>query len=189
MSSVQVQTSFQRFCGGETAAFEELLVEYSGAAYATAVQILRDPGRAEEAVQDAFVRVWQRAGQFDAERGNERSWILAVVRNQAIDTFRKRFRSVERSIEETPAVYGMRDTADTWESVLAGLTAARVRQALETLPPDQREAVVKAYYGGVRPVELARQLGIPEGTVRSRLRLGLSRLRELLAPVREELTQ
>lgn len=164
------------------------MAEYTGPAYATAVQILRDPGRAEEAVQDAFVRVWQRAAQFDEERGNERSWILAIVRNQAIDLFRKRFRSMERSIEETPAVYALRDSADTWESVLAGLNATTVKNALGSLPADQQEVVVKAYYGGVRPAELARQLGIPEGTVRSRLRLGLVRMREALGPVREELT-
>ncbi len=181
-------TAFLRFRAGEEAAFDAVVVEYAGPAYATAIQVLREQARAEEAVQDAFLRIWKRAGQFDPERGNERSWILAVVRNTAIDSLRKRARAMERSIEDTPAVYALRDPEDTWEQVLNGLTGSRVRQALEELPRDQRDVIVKAYYGGVRPVDVARELGIPEGTVRSRLRLGLGRLRELLEPVREELT-
>lgn len=188
MSQPASQSAFLRFRAGDSSAFDTLVAEYTGAAYATAVQVLGDAARAEEAVQDAFVRIWQRASQFDPARGNERSWILAIVRNQAIDTFRKRFRTMERSIDDTPAVYALRDPSDTWQTVLDGLTATRVREALETLPRDQQEVVVKAYYEGVRPVEIARQLSIPEGTVRSRLRLGLSRLRESLGPVREELT-
>lgn len=188
MTAPSASSAFLRFREGETGAFEAVVAEYTGPAYATAVQVLGDAARAEEAVQDAFVRIWQRSAQFDPARGNERSWILAIVRNQAIDTFRKRFRTMERSIDDTPAVYALRDPSDTWQTVLDGLTATRVRQALETLPTDQQEVVVKAYYEGVRPVEIARQLKIPEGTVRSRLRLGLARLRESLGPVREELT-
>lgn len=182
------QTAFMRFRSGEDSAFDSVVSEYTGPAYATAVQVLGDPARAEEAVQDGFVRVWRRAAQFDPQRGSERTWILAVVRNSAIDMLRKRSRTQERSIEESPNVYALRDPSDTWQTVLEGLTAARVRQALEILPPDQQEVVVKTYYEGVRPVEIARQLNIPEGTVRSRLRLGLARLRESLAPVREELS-
>lgn len=188
MSSSDAPTAFMRFRAGDESAFDEVIEAYAGPAYATAVKVLGDPGRAEEAVQDAFVRIWQRAAQFDSARGNERSWILSIVRNQAIDAFRKKHRNPERSIEDTAAVYALRDPSDTWQTVLDGLTATTVKQALEGLPQDQRDVIVKAYYEGVRPVEIARQLGIPEGTVRSRLRLGLARLRETLLPVRQELS-
>ncbi|MEO8540011.1 MAG: RNA polymerase sigma factor [bacterium] len=187
MSDPGSPSPFLRFRSGDASAFDSFVAEYTGPAYATAVRVLGDPARAEEAVQDAFVRIWQRASQFDPVRGHERSWILAIVRNQAIDTFRKRLRTMERSIDDTPAVYALRDPSDTWQTVLDGLTATRVREALDSLPREQQEVVVKAYYEGVRPVEIARQLNIPEGTVRSRLRLGLGRLRESLGPVREEL--
>ena len=186
--SLVTATAFERFRSGDSAAFDDLVREYTGPAFATAIQVLKDAARAEEAVQDAFLRLWQRARQFDPERGVERSWILAIVRNSAIDAFRKQAKAMERSIEDAPAVYALRDPADTWQQVLEGLTGDRVRLALEELPPDQQQVVVQAYYEGIRPVEIARRLGIPEGTVRSRLRLALAKLRETLEPVREELT-
>lgn len=179
-------STFERFRAGEQGAFDELVREYTGPAYATAVQVLKDSARAEEAVQDAFLRVWQRAAQFDPARGNERSWILSIVRNSAIDAFRKHTRARERSIDDTPAVYELRDPSDTWQQVLAGLTNSRVSAALAELSDEQRAVVRQAYYEGVRPVDIARALGIPEGTVRSRLRLALAKLRESLEPAREE---
>lgn len=184
-----LRTAFERLRGDDGSAIDPVMAEYGRLAFATAFHVLRDSSLAEEAVQDAFVRVWQRARQFDPERGNERTWILSIVRNSAIDTARKRSRMLERSIDDVPAVYGLRHPDDTWQSVLAGMTEARVRQALDELPAEQREVIVKAYYEGVRPVDIARQLRVPEGTIRSRLRLGLAKLREILAPLREELTQ
>ncbi|MGE3075386.1 MAG: RNA polymerase sigma factor [Dehalococcoidia bacterium] len=182
------QSAFSRFRAGDAAAFDELVAEYTGPAYATAVRVLREPAKAEEAVQEAFVRLWQRARQFDPERGVERSWILSVVRNSAIDALRRDSKIRERSIDEGPAVYELRDPDDVWQDVLARLTGERVRSAVKELPPDQQEVVVKAYYQGIRPVDIARELDIAEGTVRSRLRLALAKLREALGPVREELT-
>jgi RNA polymerase sigma-70 factor (ECF subfamily) len=184
-----LSTSFTRFRAGEPEAFDEVVAEYAGLAFATAVRVLREPARAEEAVQEAFVRIWQRARQFDPERGVERSWILSVVRNSAIDVLRRDSRVRERSIDEGPAVYELRDPDDVWQQVLDRLTGETVQAALQMLPVDQQEVVVKAYYQGIRPVDIARELGIAEGTVRSRLRLALVKLRESLAPVREELTQ
>lgn len=187
MLSTQPLTAFLRFRDGDTGAFDAVVAEYTGPAYATAVQVLRDAALAEEAVQDAFLRVWQRAHLFDPAKGAERSWILSIVRNQAIDALRKRARARERSIEDTPAVYALRDPSDTWQAVLAGLTGDRVRQALGELPTEQQDVVVRTYYQGKRPVDVARELGLPEGTVRSRLRLGLQKLRDSLTPVREAL--
>lgn len=185
--SAPTVSPFLQFRDGHADAFDAVVAEYTGPAYAVAVQVLRDAALAEEAVQDAFVRVWQRARMFDPERGAERSWILSIVRNQAIDVLRKRARTPERSIDDTPAVYALRDPSDTWQTVLAGLTGDHVRQALAGLPEEQQQVVVRTYYQGKRPVDVARELGLPEGTVRSRLRLGLQKLRDSLAPVREAL--
>ncbi len=185
--SAPAVSAFLRFREGEKSAFDAVVAEYTGPAYATAVQVLRDSALAEEAVQDAFLRVWQRAHLFDPTKGAERSWILSIVRNQAIDALRKRARARERSIEDTPAVYALRDPDDTWQAVLAGLAGGEVRQALGELPQEQQDVVVRTYYQGKRPVDVARELGLPEGTVRSRLRLGLQKLRESLTPVREAL--
>lgn len=181
-------SAFSRFRNGDQSAFDELVEEYTGPAYATAIQVLREPASAEEAVQEAFVRIWQRSRQFDPGRGVERSWILSIVRNSAIDAHRRRARRQERSIDDGPAVYQLRDPDDVWQQVLQGLAGDHVRSALRALPADQQEVVVKAYYQGIRPVDIAREMGIAEGTVRSRLRLALQKLREALGPIREELT-
>lgn len=180
-------TAFLRYRGGEQAAFDEVVSEYTGPAYAAAVQILRDPALAEEAVQDAFVRLWQRAKQFEPGKGAERGWIMAIVRNQAIDVLRKRARTFERSIDEAPSVYALRDPDDVWQSVLEGLTGEQVLRAIRELPAEQQEVVVRAYYEGKKLVDVARELEIPEGTARSRLRLALAKLRDTLSPVREAL--
>ncbi len=185
--SAPALSAFLRFREGEASAFDAVVAEYTGPAYATAVQVLRDSALAEEAVQDAFLRVWQRAHLFDPSKGTERSWILSVVRNQAIDALRKRARARERSIDDTPAVYALRDPDDTWQAVLGGLAGGEVRRAIEELPREQQDVVVRTYYQGKRPVDVARELGLPEGTVRSRLRLGLQKLRDSLTPMREAL--
>lgn len=182
-----VPTPFQRFRAGDPSAFDHFVAEYTGPAYATALQVLKVPARAEEAVQDAFVRLWQRAGQFDPARGHERSWVLAIARNSAIDALRKQGRTFERSIDDAPSVYALRDPDDVWQQVLEGLTSIDVRAALQQLPAEQQDIVLQVYYEGKRPVEVARELGIAEGTVRSRLRLALAKLREALGPVREDL--
>lgn len=180
-------TAFLQFRAGEEHAFDQVVSEYTGPAYAAALQILRDPALAEEAVQDAFVRLWQRAKQFEPGKGAERSWIMAIVRNQAIDVLRKRARTMERSIDDAPTVYALRDPADVWQSVLEGLTGETVLQAIRELPAEQQEVVVRAYYEGKKLVDVARELDIPEGTARSRLRLALTKLRDTLSPVREAL--
>lgn len=182
-----MSTAFLRFRAGEAAAFDQVVSEYTGPAYAAAVQILRDSALAEEAVQDAFVRLWQRAKQFEPGKGAERSWIMAIVRNQAIDALRKRARTMERSIDEAPHVYALRDPDDVWQSVLDGLTGEQVLRAIRELPAEQQEVIVRAYYEGKKLVDVARELEIPEGTARSRLRLALSKLRDTLSPIREAL--
>lgn len=179
-------SAFELFRAGDAAAFDAVVREYTPYAYGVAVQVLGQPALAEEAVQEAFVRIWKQSARFDPARGPEKAWILAIVRNQAIDLVRKRDRHPERSIEDALGVYGIEDPGDVVQTVLANLTGERVRAAIAQLPEAQRETVVLAYYRGLRPVEIARQTGTAEGTIRSRLRLGLVRLRELLAPVREE---
>jgi RNA polymerase sigma-70 factor (ECF subfamily) len=176
-----VLTALQRFCSGADDAFDELVDTYASSAYAVAYRVLEDQQLAEEAVQEAFVRVWERARAFDSTRGTERTWVLSVVRNQAIDVLRKRQRQRERSIDDEPVVYELKAGDDVWREVLQRLTGEQVRTAVDALPSDQRATVRLAYFDGLRPVEIARQTGVPEGTVRSRLRLGLQRLRHLLS--------
>ena len=184
MHDATESTAFMRFREGDAQAFDEVVAQYRQPAYATALKILGDAGQAEEAVQEAFLRIWRNSHRFEAGRGSERTWLLSVVRNQAIDTMRRRNRRGEVDIEAVPALLTLRDPSDPLAQVEHGSDAEMVRRALEHLPAEQRGAIQLVYYGEMRPPEVSRLLGIPEGTVRSRVRLGLAKLRELL-PARE----
>ena len=150
------------------------------AAYALARQIVRDAERAEDVVQEAFLAVWRRAETFRLERGSARSWLLAVTRNRAIDAIRgaeqRAGRYVSVAVEELPLMAPDDPEGDTLRQVEGRL----VRQALAELPPEQREVVTLAYFGGLSYPEVAERMGIPLGTVKSRMRLALERLRTLM---------
>lgn len=168
----------------EPAALLALYDRYGRIAFALAYRILDDAGTAEEAVQDAFLQVWRRAGSFDTTRGSGlRAWLLTIVHNCAIDLRRRRagYRweivGVE-TIEETIAA------PDLWGDVVNGLDRDHIRAALSALPEDQRSAIEMAYFEGLTHREIAEQISAPLGTVKGRLRLGLQKLSGLLAESR-----
>jgi RNA polymerase sigma-70 factor, ECF subfamily len=173
-------SAFTRYRAGDAAAFDQVVAEYASPAYATAVKVLADPSLAEEAVQEAFVRIWRNAHKFESARGNERTWILSVVRNQSIDMLRKRNRHPESDIDAVPGMALLRDPEDPWKLVAQKLQSSQVKHALDQLPAEQRGVIQLAFFAGMRSVDIARSLNLPEGTVRSRMRLGLGKLREML---------
>jgi RNA polymerase sigma-70 factor, ECF subfamily len=178
-------TAFARFRAGDQHAFEDLVAEYTHSAYAVAVKVLGDSQQAEEAVQEAFLRIWRSAGRFDGSRGSERTWILSVVRNQSIDLLRRRNRHSTVDIDAVPGIAALKDTSapgDPWRQVEQGITAGQIQDALDQLPAEQRGVIQLAFFGGMRSVDIARRFSLPEGTVRSRMRLGLARLRTHLEP-------
>ena len=146
--------------------------------------MLGDPGRAEDAVQEAFLNVWNRAASFDAERGSLRAWLLTSVRNRSIDYLRGRG-AHER--EETPLQERelSRDLAyatssDPWREVAVSLERSAVRDAIASLPNDQRQVIELAYFGGYTHAEIAGMTRVPLGTVKGRMRLGLEKLSSYL---------
>lgn len=145
-----------------------------------AYRMLGEPGAAEEAVQDAFLRVWRRAATFDPSRGSVRSWLMTIVHHCAIDLHRKRaggpnvVAGLDEIPEQTPA-------PDTWAEVSRRLDQQRVRAAVAILPQEQRRAIELAYFDGLTHREIAEREGLPLGTVKGRLRLGLQRLYASLA--------
>jgi RNA polymerase sigma factor (sigma-70 family) len=162
---------------GEDGALGELYDRYCRVAYGLALRILRDPALAEDAVQEAFLTVWRTAGSFLAERAKASTWILTLVHRRAVDLVRREER---RRADPLDAVEPPAGQATDEE---AALRAQRriVQEALRQLPPDQREALELAYYGGYTQSELAERLGQPLGTIKSRMFTGLRRLRDLLA--------
>ena len=151
---------------------------YGRLAFGLAYRVLGDPATAEEVVQDAFMRVWQRAESFDAERGSLRAWLLSIVHHRAIDQVRKRGTHPED--EALDPIAPRPGVSDVWGDVLATLEAEQVRRAVAELPVEQRQAIELAYFSGLTHHEIAQQTGIPLGTIKSRLRLGLRHLRQLL---------
>lgn len=180
MSEVHI-SPLLRFAAGERAAFDDLVRDYASPAYGVALKVLHDPALAEEAVQESFLRIWRNASRFEGARGSERTWILSVVRNQSIDMLRRRARHPETPLDAAPAALALRDPQEPWSALAANLRAAELRQGLAQLPAEQRGVIELAFFGDMRSVDIARRLRLPEGTVRSRMRLGLAKLRGLLA--------
>ena len=162
---------------GEEFALAELYDRFSRVAYGLALRVVRDPALAEDALQDAFLAVWRTAGRFMPERAKASTWILTLVHRRAVDVVRREERRRGDALEAAPAPLeqGADDTA--W----LRFERERVQRALGALPDQQREAIELAYYGGFTQSELADRLGLPLGTIKSRMFAGLKRLRELLA--------
>jgi RNA polymerase sigma-70 factor, ECF subfamily len=160
----------------DEAALAELYDRYGGAAYGLALRVLRDPTLAEDAVQEAFLHVWRSAERFERGRAKVGTWVLTFVHRRAVDLVRREERRRTEPVDSTPtpSAPGADEDADRRSK------REIVQDALRRLPPEQREAIELAYYGGFTQSELAEKLGEPLGTIKSRMFTGLQRLRVLL---------
>lgn len=163
--------------GGDEAALAGLYDRYARTAYRLALRILRDPTLAQDAVQDAFLAVWRTAAAFDPERGRAQTWLLTLVHRRAVDVVRREQR---RRAEPLPAQLMEPSEGGADEAADLRERRRRVQAALARLAPDQRQALELAYYGGLSQSELAERLGVPLGTIKSRMHVALGKLRELL---------
>lgn len=162
----------------EHSALAELYDRFGRPAYGLALRILRDESLAEDAVQDAFLAVWRTAPRFLPERGKASTWILTLVHRRAVDLVRREERRRTDALDPETEPGDRSPPVD--EEAWVRLQRERVQSALRQLPDQQREAIELAYYGGFTQSELAERLGQPLGTIKSRMFLGLGRLRELL---------
>jgi RNA polymerase sigma-70 factor, ECF subfamily len=161
-------------------ALEQLYERYGPHSYSVALRVLGDPAKAEDVVQDVFIRLWIEAGQFDAKRGSLRTWVLTSVRNRSIDYLRGRgaHERLEREIPEHVEAVGV--GSDPWQEVAQALEQESIRRALGALPPEQRQAIELAYFGGYTQREIAEMIGVPLSTIKGRMRLGLEKLHSYL---------
>ncbi|GBD20260.1 ECF RNA polymerase sigma factor SigK [bacterium HR28] len=171
----------------DRAALEVLYDRYARSVYSLALSILHDPGAAEEVTQELFLHVWQYPQLYDAARGPFGPWLLRSARNRAIDVLRRRTRERQLSwrLEMTTHVSDQNDPDDT---ALQNEAVARVRQALAELDSGLRQVIELAYFGGLTQREIAERLGVPLGTVKTRVRTALQRLAAALAGDREPWT-
>ena len=162
-------------------AFEVLYDRHGGAAYSLAHRIVGDRGVAEDVTQEAFISVWRSGARFDAARGSVRSWMLGITRNRAIDALRRSAGSAPKlDLDDEAALAGRAAEELTDAEAIRRETARRVRGALGELPTEQSEVIGLAYFGGFTHAEIAELLGMPLGTVKGRMRLGLEKIRTSL---------
>jgi RNA polymerase sigma factor (sigma-70 family) len=171
---------------GDDGALGELYDRIGRIAYGLAMRVLRDDRLAEDAVQEGFLAVWRSAAAFRAERAKASTWILTLVHRRAVDLVRREERRRAEPLTEETAVREGGAAEATDEAAWLRFERERVQAALRQLPDVQRETLELAYYGGYSQSELAERLGVPLGTIKSRMFAGLARLRELLDESTEE---
>ena len=173
---------------GEARAFEVIFDRHAGPAFSLAYRMSGRRAVAEDIVQEAFLSLWRTGARYDATRGSVRSWVLSAVHHRAIDAFRREGIKQSRDIRDDSAAERIPALELTDAEAMRRDDASRVRAALETLPPDQRQTIELAYFGGFTHTQIAEILDLPTGTVKGRMRLGLSKLRIALGEPRGALT-
>ena len=171
------RTTRDRLIAGEEGALNEIYDQFSSFVYGLALRVIGDARAAEDVSQDVFVTVWDRPGAFDPDRGSLPTWLGTLAHRRDVDHVRRGEARRRRAIKDAARPVS---TPDVEEMALALVTAERVRAALDTLPDEQRRAIQLAYFGGKTYRQVAEVLGIPEGTAKSRLRLGLRRIADVL---------
>jgi RNA polymerase sigma-70 factor, ECF subfamily len=162
---------------GDEAAFELVYDRAAPVVLGTARRILRDPAQSEEVMQEVLLEIWRSAARFDPAAGSAAGWITMLAHRRAVDRVRSEQRAAQREIRATTAAVAYDEVADAVE---ASLDRERVRRCLAGLTELQRQAVTLAYYGGYTYREVAELLGVAVGTVKTRMRDGLIRLRDCL---------
>ena len=163
---------------GDQSAFAELYDSLAPLLHGIVLKVVRDPAQSEEVTQEAFIELWRLAPRYDATRGSVKSWAATLAHRRAID----RVRSEQASCERTEREGQKRpiQSTDVAEQVVANIDGTRVRKALERLTEIQRQAVELAYFGGHSYREVALLLDVAEGTIKTRIRDGMIRLRDEL---------
>lgn len=165
---------------GQVEALAELYDRYGQLAYSVALRVLGDPGRAEDVVQDAFLKLWHSANRFDVRRGSLRTWVITAVRNRSIDYLRGRSAHERREREIPLEAEARGEGSDPWSEVATAMEREVIREALSCLPPEQRQAVELAYFGGYSHREIAEMIQVPLSTVKGRMRLALEKMHSYL---------
>jgi RNA polymerase sigma-70 factor (ECF subfamily) len=173
---------------GDVRAFEVIFDRHSRVAYSLAYRMCGRQAMAEDIVQEAFLSLWRTGARYDRVRGSVRSWVLSVVHNRAIDAFRRDAPGENREVHDEGVAERIAAPELTETEVERRDDVRQVRQALEGLPPDQRQVIELAYFGGFSHSEIAEMLKLPAGTVKGRMRLGLAKLRGALSDPTEVLT-
>jgi RNA polymerase sigma-70 factor (ECF subfamily) len=169
---------------GNISAFEELYDRYSPTVYGLLLRILANADDAQEVLQETFVKAWTSASMFDSVRGSEVAWLISIARSRGIDRLRSRRTRVEREDEagrEISILSSFVETSTGADDAILAEERQAVRGALAELPEAQRIALELAYFEGLSQSEIAARLDQPLGTIKTRMQLGMKKMRERLA--------
>lgn len=164
-----------RIASGDREAFATLYDRYAPRAYGLLLRVLRNRADADDVLQETFLQVWRQAIRFDPSRAAADVWVLLVARSRAVDRLRKRGVATTGELPDPPMERDPAGDLNRRED------AGRVRTALDVLPLEQREPIRLSFFDGMTHTQIARRLGLPLGTVKTRIRLGMLRLRDRLS--------
>lgn len=167
--------------GGDQKAFAQLYDAYSSILFGLLLRILHSRPEAEDVLQEVFLQVWQQASNYKAERGRPFTWLVTLARSRAIDRLRLNESRERTANVVATSVDATDEAADAVEETFRSEQSDIVRRALEAIPEDQRRTLLLAYFGGLTQTEIADELREPLGTIKTRMRSGMRKLRELLS--------
>lgn len=173
----------EQVAAGDQAALATLYDTTNRLVYGLILRVLGDTSSAEEVLLDVYTQVWRQAASYDASRGTPLAWLTTIARSRAIDRLRSGWQDQQRKEPLETLGDAVADAANPEETTVASERQRLVRAALDTLSPEQREVIELAYYSGLSHSEIAEKLNQPLGTVKTRTRLGMMKLREALAPM------
>jgi len=162
---------------GEARAFEVIFDRHSGPAFSLAYRMCGRRAMAEDVVQEAFMSLWRTGARYERRRGSVRNWVLGAVHNRAIDAFRRGVVRESRNVSDEGIADRLKAPEQTDVEVARREEAAHVRGVLGELPAEQRQVIELAYFGGFTHSQIAQMLELPAGTVKGRMRLGLTKMR------------
>ncbi len=189
LEAVDDVTLVSRLAEGDSAALETLYDRYNRVVYSFAIRMLADVSSAEELTQEVFLRLWRQGGSYQQGRGAFLTWLLSITHNMAIDEIRRRKRRplIQDGGEDDQTLLMVPDLkSDVEGEAWLGSLQEIVRDALRDIPEAQRRAIELAYFSGLTQREIAERLGEPLGTIKTRMRLGLLKMRDKLGPVLDQ---
>jgi len=174
----------RRVAQGDRVSFETLYDRFSGVLFSTAYRVLNNQEAAEDVLQDVFIQIWEKAPLYDPARGKPMTWAVTLTRNKAIDRLRSTVRRnrLQDEVEREAENFEQFDGRSSFDAVAAGETNQIVRDAIQKLSKDQREAIELAFFSSLTQTEIAERLNEPLGTIKARIRRGMMKLREVLNP-------
>jgi RNA polymerase sigma-70 factor (ECF subfamily) len=174
----------RRIGQGDRRSFEALYDRCAGVLFSTAYHVLNNQEAAEDTLQDVFIQIWEKAPLYDPSRGKPLTWAVTLTRNKAIDRLRstRRRNRLQEEVQRESETLEQFDSGSSFDAVASGETGTLVREAIRMLSRDQREAIELAFLESLTQSEIAERLQVPLGTVKARIRRGMTKLREVLGP-------